>query len=374
MPEQADTRVVRSLGADGNGGATIFELSQPAPGDGHFWVNTRFSGFSAGTELSFVKGTNPYLHSRWDEDWGVFRAGEPTTTLPVRRLGYMEVGRVAESRSPLVSDGDLVGMAFGHVSGHRADPAGEVVVGVPPGVAPILGIYLAQMGPICANGLLHAAAEVRGTEVASLGDGVAGRHVLVIGAGVVGLLTALFAQERGADTVAVADATAERLSAAEALGLEPIDERRVGVWQHCKQKWRHGPGDRGVDVVFQCRGQARCLQDALRSLRPQGVVVDLAFYQDGAGEVRLGEEFHHNGLAIRCAQIARVPKGLDGAWDRSRLAAECGELLLSRGGAIHDHIITDVVPFVDAPRVVADLAARRKHAIQVVFAFDGEGS
>lgn len=76
-----------------------------------------------------------------------------------------------------------------------------------------------------------------------------------------------------------------------------------------KTRWRHGPGDRGADVVFQCRGQAASLALALRVLRPQGAVVDLAFYSDSAGEVRLGEEFHHNGLAVRCAQIGRVPRG-----------------------------------------------------------------
>ena len=56
---------------------------------------------------------------------------------------------------------------------------------------------------------------------------------------------------------------------------------------------------------------------ALRSLRPQGTVVDLAFYQGGADAVRLGEEFHHNGLAIRCAQIGRVPRGQAHLWDRA---------------------------------------------------------
>ena len=68
-------------------------------------------------------------------------------------------------------------------------------------------------------------------------------------------------------------------------------------------------GDRGADVVFQCRGQASALATALRILRPQGTVIDLAFYPGGCDEVRLGEEFHHNGLSVRCAQIGRVPRG-----------------------------------------------------------------
>ena len=97
-----------------------------------------------------------------------------------------------------------------------------------------------------------------------------------------------------------------------------------------KQRWAHGPGDRGASVVFQCRGQASALATALRCVRPQGVVVDLAFYAAGAEEVRLGEEFHHNGLVLRCAQIGRVPRGLTASWDRERLSRATIELLRAR--------------------------------------------
>src|SRR3712207_8126357 len=53
-------------------------------------------------------------------------------------------------------------------------------------------------------------------------------------------------------------------------------------------------------TLFRSRGQAAALATALRCLRPQGTVVDLAFYTGGSEAVSLGEEFHHNGLSIRC--------------------------------------------------------------------------
>jgi len=200
-----------------------------------------------------------------------------------------------------------------------------------------------------------------------LGDGVRGRQVLVVGGGVVGLLTGLFALHHGAASVALADRTPQRLAAAARLGLIPLDEQAEETWRWCKERWRHGPKDRGADVVFQCRGQAAGLQTALRSLRPQGTVIDMAFYQDGAADVRLGEEFHHNGLTVRCAQIGRVPRGLAHAWDRRRLAAETVALLQARGRLVREHLITDVVPFDKGPQLVADLAARKRHTIQAVF-------
>jgi threonine dehydrogenase-like Zn-dependent dehydrogenase len=165
----------------------------------------------------------------------------------------------------------------------------------------------------------------------------------------------------------VVDPTPARRAVAWALGLEALDpESGEDPAVVLKTRWRHGPGDRGADVVFQCRGQASALHTALRLLRPQGTVVDLAFYQAGADEVRLGEEFHHNGLAVRCAQIGRVPRGLAHAWDRERLSAATIDLLAAYGGPICKHLVSSVVPFDEAPAVLGDLAARRRQELQVV--------
>jgi threonine dehydrogenase-like Zn-dependent dehydrogenase len=133
-----------------------------------------------------------------------------------------------------------------------------------------------------------------------------------------------------------------------------------------KQAWRHGPGDHGADVVLQCRGHDSSLATALKSLRPQGTVVDLAFYQGGAPAVRLGEEFHHNGLSVVCAQISRVPRGMAGAWPRAALAAVTLDLLRARGDDVRRHLVTDVVPFHEGPALLADLAARRRATLQAV--------
>jgi threonine dehydrogenase-like Zn-dependent dehydrogenase len=346
------------------GEVIITELpDEPVPAGG-FRARTLFSGVSAGTELSFVKGTNPALHHGWDAVLGLF--GAPVCDpYPVTRLGYMEVAQVEESRAPAVADGTVVAMTYGHRTAYVGDPLRDRVVPLPPDLDPLLGIYVAHMGPICANGLLHAAADQYGTDVRSLGDGVRGRRVAVVGAGVVGLLTALFARAHGAASVVVLDPTPQRLAVAAALGLDTADSS-VDPAPALKTAWRHAAGDRGADVVFQCRGQASALHLALRLLRPQGTVIDLAFYQAGAGEVRLGEEFHHNGLGIRCAQIGRVPRGLAAAWDRERLSAETIELLRTDGDALRKHLISVVVPFDEAPALLTDLAARRRHELQAV--------
>jgi threonine dehydrogenase-like Zn-dependent dehydrogenase len=358
----------RAFGIAAEGEPAFFDVDLEPLEDGRFSVHTLFSGVSAGTELTFLKGTNPSLHAAWDDELGIFRAERPATAYPVRRMGYMQVGRVLESRAPAPAPGTIVAMTYGHRDAHVADATAERWVALPADLDPLLGIYVAHMGPICANGLLHAAAELTHGPVRRLGEGVQGLCVLVWGAGVVGLLTALLAAHHGAAEVAVVDRTPQRLAAARALGLWAVDERQGDPWAALKARWRHGLRDRGADVAFQCRGQDEALAGTLRCLRPQATAIDLAFYPGGAPALRLGEEFHHNGLAIRCAQIGRVPRGQAHLWDRERLSRETIGLLRARGADVREHVVTDVVPFAQAPALLADLAARRRHVIQAVLA------
>ena len=134
--------------------AEVLRLQVDAPGrvrwvaeergelaEGRFRVDTVHSGLSTGTDLSFVKGTNPSLHRRFDPELRIFEdvVGEGTVTpgvplpgYPVERFGYMQVGRVVESRTPAVEAGAMVAMTYGHRTGHDADPLAERFVPLPP--------------------------------------------------------------------------------------------------------------------------------------------------------------------------------------------------------------------------------------------------
>ncbi|GAB3307571.1 zinc-binding dehydrogenase [Epidermidibacterium keratini] len=342
------------------------------PDDG-LLLRTLTSGLSAGTELTFLKGDNPALHQRLDAELGLFvpSEGYEETAYPVRRLGYMEVAEVVESRSAAYRPGEIVATPYGHASAHASDPVREHVVALPPELDPVLGVYAAHLGPICVNGLLHAAWDAAGPAVQSLGDGVDGRLVVVTGAGAIGLIVAMLARAHGAREVVVVEADERRRQIAEQLGFRTLDlAEDIGL--ALKTRWRHGPGDHGADIVFQCRGRTASLHAALRCLRPQGSVIDLAFYTTGAEDVRLGEEFHHNGLRVVTAQIGRVPRGLAHSWDRGRLSHETVRFLLSEGDDVRKHIITDVVPFDEAPQLMYDIAARKAHVLTAVFEFTSD--
>ena len=62
--------------------ALAFEpLGEKALGPNEIRIRTLFSGISAGTELSQYRGTNPFMHRRWDEARRLFVAADsPSST------------------------------------------------------------------------------------------------------------------------------------------------------------------------------------------------------------------------------------------------------------------------------------------------------
>jgi len=114
-----------------------------------------------------------------------------------------------------------------------------------------------------------------GLHALTVAGGVAGAEVLVIGAGPIGLLTALGAQAGGAASVAVSDRLPGPLERAAALGLDscfgPADE----------------VPDEAFDVVFECAGVAAATNAAIAAVRRAGIVTQVGI-GSGTGAVDLG--------------------------------------------------------------------------------------
>jgi L-iditol 2-dehydrogenase len=96
------------------------------------------------------------------------------------------------------------------------------------------------------------------------GEVTAGDHVLVTGAGPIGLLAMQVAFAQGATEVTVTDVADERLEIARRLGAtralnvarEPLDEASVEA-----------------EVLIECSGNERALGDGIRCVGPAGIVV-----------------------------------------------------------------------------------------------------
>ena len=121
-------------------------------------LRTLYSGISAGTELTAYRGSNVYLHKRWDQRQRLFVPDDaPTKQYPMRDLGYEESGEVVEVGGAVsrVKRGDIIYGTWGHRTHHIVTEdyaAGRLL---PPGLDPILGIF-SHITAIALNGILDA--------------------------------------------------------------------------------------------------------------------------------------------------------------------------------------------------------------------------
>lgn len=278
---------------------------------GHVRVRTVTSAISPGTEMTYIGAgaTNPYLHKRWDPDLRVFVAGKPSVEYPIV-FGYRAAGTVVESAATSVPVGTRIYGKWRHTElvALAADLAGEQRI--PDALSFDDGVDLAQMAPIGMNAVAYGGDELRGTPT------------VVFGAGPVGLIVAQLAAASGAAAVHVVDRIASRLAIAKTCGLDTLHSADgVDVARDLKLRL----GAEGVAVVFECTGSTRALQEAIRTVRRRGRVVAVGFYQGEAVGLFLGDEFHHNGVEIRSAQIGNIHPD----WSMAKLRARVIEIAQS---------------------------------------------
>jgi L-iditol 2-dehydrogenase len=129
---------------------------------------------------------------------------------------------------------------------------------------------------------------LRGAEKANvkLGDSVA-----IIGAGPIGLLHLLTAKKMGAEKVIVTDLVDERLGFARSLGAdETVNAGREDVVQRVKEL----TDGYGADVVIEAIGQPSTWEQALRSVRKGGTVLEFGGCPPNT-EIKLSTELLHYG-------------------------------------------------------------------------------
>ncbi|MFI6284366.1 zinc-binding alcohol dehydrogenase [Streptomyces sp. NPDC051018] len=323
---------------------------------GHLRVRTRYSGISAGTELTAYRGTNPYLTRTWDPEARLFRDGAAGIAYPVAGWGYSEVGEVTEVSPELDGDpdtpraGDLVWGIWGHRS-EGVVPAGRLRGHtLPAGLEPLAGAF-ARVGAIAYNAVLAAGINL-------------GEDVAVFGQGVIGLITTRLARLSGARVTAV-DALDNRLATARAHGATTTLNARTDA---VAERIREATGGRGADTAIEISGAYPALHEALRSVAVDGRVVASGFYQgDGAG-LRLGDEFHHNRIQLICSQIGGVPPQLAGRWSVDRLQRTFLELVAA-GQVDVTSLVSHLIPADRAADAYRLLDEHPADALQVVLEF-----
>lgn len=314
-------------------------------------LRTLYSGISAGTELTAYRGTNPYIHKRWDTDSRLFvKARTASHRYPIKGWGYEEVGEVVEVGAKVtgVRGGERVFGGWGHRTRHVVKEEYVRQRLLPADLDPILGIF-SQIGAIALNGVHDARIRI-------------GETVAVFGLGVPGQIAAQLAKCSGATVIGV-DLYEQRLALARGLGAIDIglNPRDGSAAEAIKER----TDGRGADVSIEVSGSAAALHEAIRAAAYSSRVVTLGFFQGEANGLFLGEEFHHNRINVVCSQISGVDPELSYRWTRLR-QAQTAMRLQAEGLLNLEPLITHVFPLAQAAEAFQVLDQQPAEALQVV--------
>ncbi|MDQ1129704.1 zinc-binding dehydrogenase [Microbacterium sp. SORGH_AS_0888] len=301
------------------------ERPVPEPGEGEVRLWVRYVGI-CGSDLHY------YFHGRNGEyavrepltpghelsavvdldPSGRLAPGTPVTVHPAR-FGPVVPG--LEDRPHLRPGGDYLGSAAGFP--HRQGGAAELLV-VEDHMVRVLPEGLPLERAALAEPLAVAIHAVR-----RAGE-VAGRRVLVVGAGPIGLLVVAAAVRAGAALVAASDVRPEPLERARALGArETFLVGDVAV------------DPESFDVVLECSGVGVALTQAVRAVARAGTVVQVGMLPDAE-------------IGVNLAPLLAKEATIHGAF---RFAAEIDEAVEMLGTSDQlDAVVSHIVPAVDAVR------------------------
>jgi len=137
------------------------------------------------------------------------------------------------------------------------------ILPVPPGTSPVLGAVIEPLA-VAVHGVGLAPRPPAGT-------------VVVMGAGPIGLLTALVAQARGFGPVIISDILPSRRKIAADLGL-----CTVSAGEELLTSVEAATGGEGVGLLFECTGATTAAREMTALVRPRATIINLGVFKKPA--------------------------------------------------------------------------------------------
>ena len=315
--KESDKSMSRALWYMSPGITELREASIAAPLAGEALVRSCFSLVSRGTERLVFRGEVP------DSITASMRAPMQDGDFPFPvKYGYCAVGIVEAGPTTLV--GRTVFALHPHQDVFVA-PADALAL-VPPAIPP-------RRATLGAN--METALNAMWDSGAGPGD-----RIVVVGAGVVGLLVATLAARLPGAQLTVIDTEPSRRAVVELLGA------RFSTVAEAAQS--------DADVVFHASASEAGLATALACAGVEATVVELSWYGARAVSARLGAAFHARRLRLISSQVGMVSPGRRPRWSHARRLAMALALL---DDARLDALFTNEIAFAELPtRLPAILA------------------
>ncbi len=327
------------------------EYKEPPLSAGEVRVRTIVSGLKHGTETALYLGSTPFLTQRFDLECRLFLPDESAAFYP-RLLGSWLAGEVVEVGDGVTRFrvGDLVHGGLPHRPTNVARV--EQLYPLAPNMSPETALF--------SDPAIFALNAVHDSQV-KLGD-----HIAVFGLGVIGLLAAQMARLNGATLVFGIDLIAARRELARRYGVDhTLDPAQGDVGLQIKQM----TGKQGVDAALEISGAYAALQQAIRCVQVGGLVVAASYYKGNAAALSLGAEWHHNRpTLVSSMPVWGCPHRRHPLWDLDRLE-RTAIAVLERGQISTEGMVTQRIPYSEAPKAYELIATHPDETIKVVFTY-----
>lgn len=269
----------------------IRETSLPYLKEDEVLVETICSAISAGTEMLVYRGQFPQLADTHDTVSSELK-------YPLA-YGYACVGRVREIGRLVNSEwvDKLVFSFQAHTSFFITHTSS--LIPIPYSLTPQSACFLPNME----------------TAVNLVQDGapILGERVMVLGQGVVGLLTASLLSEFPLENLTVVDSIELRRNALDAKS-QRSNFKKIEPDQLQPSTFNLRP----FDLVFELTGSPAALNTAIEYTAFSGRIVIGSWYGQKRAEVDLGGSFHRSRIRLISSQVSTISPELSGRWDKSR--------------------------------------------------------
>jgi len=276
------------------GQVELREEPLPPLGAQEVLVETVCSAISAGTEMLIYQGRFP----REMETDSVISSLRGNLVYPLT-YGYAAVGKIRQTGKQVDrSLRDRLVFAFQPHTSHFICKPDSLFL-IPQLLQPEAACFLPNMET--AVNLVQDAAPI------------VGECVLVLGQGVIGLLTASLLSEFPLERLVTADCFELRRNSSPVppgLSLDPYSP------DFHKEAKRLLNGS--ADLTFEVSGRPETLNDAIAITGYSGRIVIGSWYGEKHGEIDLGGTFHRSRIKLISSQVSTVAPELSGRWNKAR--------------------------------------------------------
>lgn len=336
------------------------EYEDRDPCEDEILVQTLVSGIKSGTELNLYSGANPFVEEVWDQKLRLFRPlreGEQLAPFFPHTLGSWAAGVVYKvgARVSRYRPGDLVHGEWKHR---------QTALVMEDKLYPILEESDCET-MVFTDPVRFALAAIHDASI-KLGDQVA-----VFGMGAIGLIAIQMAKLNGAGKVIAIDPIPDRLKLAEELGADLVfnpQQCDVGI------EIKEATGGYGVDVALEIAGAYAALQQAIRCVHKEGMVVTAGYYGDSSNHLDLAREWHHNRITLRSSMpVWNCSHRNQPMWDLSRIERTAIGLLEERKLSVKP-LIWERIPFEQASKAYEMISELPGSKAKILLMYDKQVS